>query len=172
MSFSDISTSKINDSINPFTKEKNVEKKSLDDIDINRNYEFNKNDEDVIDKLEKKIFKADISDNFTRENQISCSVHDVIDVPKKKIKDEELILSDDKIKNKIKKRIMEKEIEEDNEIRKKEKIIEENKIKKVIKVAQIEKNKIKKSTIKLFLKYILFLFLVTGVIIAFIIYIL
>ena len=66
---------------------------------------------------------------------------------------------------------MEKEIEEDNEKRKNEKIIEEKKIKKVMVFANKEKNKIKKSTIKLFLKYMLALILVTGIIIILIIYI-
>ena len=169
MSFSDISTSKINESSNPFRNKKNLVKISLDDIYIDKN--DNENDEDVIDKIEKRIYNATISDNFTRENQISNSVHDVIDVPKKKIKDEELILSDDKIKKKIKRKIMEKEIEEDNEKRKNEKIIEEKKIKKVMVFANKEKNKIKKSTIKLFLKYMLALILVTGIIMILIIYI-
>ena len=169
MSISDISTSKINESTNPFRNKQNLVKISLDDIDINKN--SNEDDEDVIDKIEKKIYKATFSDNFTRENQISNSVHDVIDVPKKKIKDEELILSDDRIKKKLKRKIMEKEIEEDNEKRKNEKIIEEKKIKKVMAFANKEKNKVKKSTIKLFLKYMLALILVTGIIIILIIYI-
>ena len=169
MSISDISTSKINESTNPFRNKQNLVKISLDDIDINKN--SNEDDEDVIDKIEKKIYKATFSDNFTRENQISNSVHDVIDVPKKKIKDEELILSDDRIKKKLKRKIMEKEIEEDNEKRKKEKIIEEKKIKKVMAFANKEKNKVKKSTIKLFLKYMLALILVTGIIMILIIYI-
>ena len=169
MSISDISTSKINESTNPFRNKQNLVKISLDDIDINKN--SNEDDEDVIDKIEKKIYKATFSDNFTRENQISNSVHDVIDVPKKKIKDEELILSDDRIKKKLKRKIMEKEIEEDNEKRKNEKIIEEKKIKKVMAFANKEKNKVKKSIIKLFLKYMLALILVTGIIIILIIYI-
>ena len=169
MSISDISTSKINESTNPFRNKQNLVKISLDDIDINKN--SNEDDEDVIDKIEKKIYKETFSDNFTRENQISNSVHDVIDVPKKKIKDEELILSDDRIKKKLKRKIMEKEIEEDNEKRKNEKIIEEKKIKKVMAFANKEKNKVKKSTIKLFLKYMLALILVTGIIIILIIYI-
>ena len=66
---------------------------------------------------------------------------------------------------------MEKEIEEDNEKRKNEKIIEEKKIKKVMAFANKEKNKVKKSIIKLFLKYMLALILVTGIIIILIIYI-
>ena len=169
MSISDISTSKINESTNPFRNKQNLVKISLDDIDINKN--SNEDDEDVIDKIEKKIYKATFSDNFTRENQITNSVHDVIDVPKKKIKDEELILSDDIIKKKLKRKIMEKEIEEDNEKRKNEKIIEEKKIKKVMAFANKEKNKVKKSIIKLFLKYMLALILVTGIIIILIIYI-
>ena len=169
MSISDISTSKINESTNPFRNKQNLVKISLDDIDINKN--SNEDDEDVIDKIEKKIYKATFSDNFTRENQITNSVHDVIDVPKKKIKDEELILSDDRIKNKLKRKIMEKEIEEDNEKRKNEKIIEEKKIKKVMAFANKEKNKVKKSIIKLFLKYMLALILVTGIIMILIIYI-
>ena len=169
MSISDISTSKINESTNPFRNKQNLVKISLDDIDINKN--SNEDDEDVIDKIEKKIYKATFSDNFTRENQITNSVHDVIDVPKKKIKDEELILSDDRIKKKLKRKIMEKEIEEDNEKRKNEKIIEEKKIKKVMAFANKEKNKVKKSIIKLFLKYMLALILVTGIIIILIIYI-
>lgn len=169
MSFSDISMSKINESSNPFGVKKNLEKISLDDIDSNKNYDINENYEDIIDKIEKKISKSRMKDNFIRENQISNSVHEVIDVPKKKIKDEELILSDDRIKRKIKKKIMEKEIEEDNEKRKKEKKIEENKIKKVMKFINKEKNKIRKSTIKLFLKYMLSLILLTGIIISLII---
>ena len=169
MSISDISTSKINESTNPFRNKQNLVKISLDDIDINKN--SNEDDEDVIDKIEKKIYKATFSDNFTRENQITNSVHDVIDVPKKKIKDDELILSDDRIKKKLKRKIMEKEIEEDNEKRKNEKIIEEKKIKKVMAFANKEKNKVKKSIIKLFLKYMLALILVTGIIILLIIYI-
>ena len=169
MSISDISTSKMNESTNPFRNKQNLVKISLDDIDINKN--SNEDDEDVIDKIEKKIYKATFSDNFTRENQITNSVHDVIDVPKKKIKDEELILSDDRIKKKIKRKIMEKEIEEDNEKRKKERKNEENKIKKMMIFAKEKNNKIKKSTVILFLKYMLALILVTGIIIILIIYI-
>ena len=64
MSISDISTSKINESTNPFRNKQNLVKISLDDIDINKN--SNEDDEDVIDKIEKKIYKATFSDNFTR----------------------------------------------------------------------------------------------------------
>ena len=169
MSISDTSTSKINESSNPFRSKKNLVKINLDDIYINKNDD--EKDEDIIDKIEKKIYKANISDNFTRENQISNSVHDIIDVPKKKIKDEELILSDDRIKKKLKRKIMEKEIEEDNEKRKKERKNEENKIKKMMIFAKEKNNKIKKSTVILFLKYMLALILVTGIIIILIIYI-
>ena len=79
---------------------------NIDDVDIN--------------KIEEKLNHQKNPELFTRENQYSVPVDEIIEVPKKKIKDENKILKDEQRNEQIKKQIMEKE----NQIDKKEREIE------------------------------------------------
>ena len=171
ISYSDISSSKMpNDSSNPFRlKNSSLIKIGLDQID--KNIDINENANEYINKIENKIEKRNHPDLYSRENQISKSVDEVIDIPKKKIKDEELILSDDKIKNQIKKKIMEEEYEKDKKKRKIEKDIDDKKIKELLKINETNRVKVKKNTILLFLKYMAIILFITGIIVYFILWV-
>ena len=78
------------------------------------------NNETIINEIEKKINARNDLELFARENQLTKEVEEVIEVPKKIIKDEANILSEDLKQNQIKKQIREKENEKDKEKRQKE----------------------------------------------------
>ena len=74
-----------------------------------------------------------------------------------------------KWRNIFKRKKIEEENKEDKEKRKIEKEKDEEKIKELLKINEINRIKVKKNTIVLFFKYMLFLLIVTGIIIYFII---
>ncbi len=61
--------------------------------------------ESEINEIEKKLSLSNKPELFTRENQVSKDVEEVIDVPKKIIKDEARIISEDFKQNEIKKQM-------------------------------------------------------------------
>ena len=151
-----------------FQNKNSLIKISIDEKDKSTN--INENDIESINKIEKKYDNRQKFDFFKRENQVSISIEEVIiGVPKKKMRDERLILSDDKMKKHIQKKKIEEENKEDKEKRKIEKEKDEEKIKELLKINEINRIKVKKNTIVLFFKYMLFLLIVTGIIIYFII---
>ena len=85
ISISEFTTSKINNSSNPYsTNQSALVKLNVEDMD--KNIDFN---EDDIDKIEEKLSNFKQYKNtelFTRENQVSRAVDEVIEVPKKKLK--------------------------------------------------------------------------------------
>ena len=95
---------------------------------------------------------------------------EVIEVPKKKIKDEVNILSDDKRQNQIKKQIRIKEDEEDKEKRKIEMDLNSKKMEEYNQQMKILKIKIRKKTTIAFLKYLLLIIIISGSLIGLIIY--
>ena len=163
----EIYSTKINNSTNPYNANQSaLVKLNIEEYD--KDLDFNEED---IDKIEEKITKLNqrkINENFIRENQISKAVDEIIEVPKKKMKDEANILSDDQRENQIKKQIRELENEQDKEKRKIE--IDKNIKKKEVYRQQLKIRNIKKKFIILFIKYVLILLLLTGVIIFLIIY--
>ena len=163
----EIYSTKINNSTNPYNANQSaLVKLNIEECD--KDLDFNEED---IDKIEEKITKLNqrkINENFIRENQISKAVDEIIEVPKKKMKDEANILSDDQRENQIKKQIRELENEQDKEKRKIE--IDKNIKKKEVYRQQLKIRNIKKKFIILFIKYVLILLLLTGVIIFLIIY--
>ena len=131
----DITTSKINNSAVNCVYNSALVKLNLEEME--KGNDFNEID---IDKIEQKLFRLKNPELFTRENQISKAVEEIIEVPKKKIINEIKILSEDKKQNQIKKQIMEKENEQDNQKRKIEMDINAKKIKEYN--DKVKKNKL------------------------------
>ena len=169
ISISEFTTSKINNSSNPYsTNQSALVKLNVEDMD--KNIDFN---EDDIDKIEEKLSNFKQYKNtelFTRENQVSRAVDEVIEVPKKKIKDELNILSDDKRQTQIKKQIRIKEDEQDKEKRKIEMDLNSKKMEEFNEQMKILKIKIRKKTIIAFLKYLFLIIIISGSLICLIIY--
>ena len=164
--YSDQSTTKINNSSNPVNVvHSGLVKLNVDEADKDLNF-----NETEINKIEEKINKLKNPELFTRENQISRAVDEIIEVPKKIIKDEANILSDEKKQNQIKKKMMEIENEEEKEKRKIETDINSKRIKDFKDKVQKIRFKYKKKAIILFIKYCLLILLVAGFIIFLIIY--
>ena len=85
-----------------FQNKNSLIKISIDEKDKSTN--INENDIENINKIEKKYDNRQKFDFFKRENQVSISIDEVIiEVPKKKMRDERLIISDDKMKKHIQK---------------------------------------------------------------------
>ena len=126
--------------------------------------------ESEINEIEKKLSLSNKPELFTRENQVSKDVEEVIDVPKKIIKDEASIISEDFKQNEIKKQMRERENEKDKEKRQKELDIDAKKIEEYKKNVKIYNLKIRKKTIILFFKYLLLILLISGFLIFLIIY--
>ena len=170
ISISEFDTSKINNSSNLYSANQSALVK-LNVEDMDKNIDFNEND---IDKIEEKLSNFKQYQNtelFTRENQVSRAVdEEVIEVPKKKIKDEVNILSDDKRQTQIKKQIRIKEDEEDKEKRKIEMDLNSKKMEEYKNQMKILKIKIRKKTIIAFLKYLLLIIIISGSLIGLIIY--
>ena len=116
--------------------------------------------ESDIDKIERKINDINNPEIFTRENQISKPVDEIIEVPKIKITDEKNILSEDKKQNKIKQKLREKEAEQDKEKRIIENDIEKIKKKKLSVEYKTFNLKIKKKKIKKIGKILLLIILI------------
>ena len=129
---------------------------NIDDVDIN--------------KIEEKLNHQKNPELFTRENQYSVPVDEIIEVPKKKIKDENIILRDEQRNEQIKKQIMEKE----NQIDKKEREIEnaknEEKIKQFNDRVKRFKRIRKKKNLILYIEIVVIAILITTFIILLIIY--
>ena len=156
----EIYSTKINNNTIPYNaNQSGLVKLNIEECD--KDLDFNEED---IDKIEEKIAnlnKRKINEYFIRENQISKAVDEIIEVPKKKMKDEVNILSDDKRNNQIKKQIRELENEQDKEKRKIE--IDKNIKKKEDYRQKLKLNrKNKKKALILFIKYIIILFLISG----------
>ena len=165
--YSDQSTTKINNNSNQFNNviQSGLVKLNVDEADKDLNF-----NETEINNIEEKINKLKNPELFTRENQISRGVDEIIEVPKKIIKDEANILSDEKKQNQIKKKMMEIENEEEKEKRKIETDINSKRIKDFKDKVQKIRFKYKKKAIILFIKYCLLILLVAGFIIFLIIY--
>lgn len=161
----DITTSKINNSAVNCVYNSALVKLNLEEME--KGNDFNEID---IDKIEQKLFRLKNPELFTRENQISKAVEEIIEVPKKKIINETKILSEDKKQNQIKKQIMEKENEQDNQKRKIEMDINAKKIKEYN--DKIKKNKLllKKKNAIVFIKYCLLIAFISISLICLIIY--
>ena len=163
---SDTSITGINNSKTPYNGVQSaLVKLKVDDNEIDKNAEIT---ESVIDKIERKINNIKNPELFTRENQLSRAVDEIIEVPKIKIKDESNILSEDKKQNQLKKKLREEENEQDKEKRKIENDNEIKMKKKYLEKFNVYKLKIKKENIKIAMKYI-FLFLLIGAAIIFLI---
>lgn len=161
----DITTSKINNSAVNCVYNSALVKLNLEEME--KGNDFNEID---IDKIEQKLFRLKNPELFTRENQISKAVEEIIEVPKKKIINETKILSEDKKQNQIKKQIMEKENEQDNQKRKIEMDINAKKIKEYN--DKVKKNKLllKKKNAIVFIKYCLLIAFISISLICLIIY--
>ena len=162
----DIALSKINNtssSFNPINSA--LVKLNIDYMDKPKNF-----DDNDIEKIEKKLSHLKNPELFTRENQISRSIEEVIDVPKKIIKDEASILSDENKRNIIKKKIMEKENEKDNQKRKIEMDLNEQKIKEFN--DKVKKSKLlrKRRNICLFIKLSSIIIIISFILICIVIY--
>ena len=158
-------SSKINNSSNPFnTNQSALVKLNVEDAD--KDLDFN---EDDIDKIEKKLGKIKDLDLFSRENQISKAVDEIIEVPKKIIKDELNILSDDKKQNRIKEQMREKEQEQEQKQRKIEMEINSKKMKKYKDKVKIYNLEIKRKNLLLIAKYLLIIVIISISIITLII---
>ena len=129
------------------------------------------NKEDDINKIEEKYNQTNKVELFTRQNQYSKGVDEIIKVPKKIIKDEANILSDDKKENQIKNEIRKKENEQDEQKRKKEMELKSNQIKEYNDKIKNYLQTIKKKKFKLFIKYAIILVLIGAFLICLIIYI-
>ena len=163
---SDSSTVKINNSTAPYNGiQSALVKLNVDDADNDLNF-----NETEINKIEEKLGRIKNPELFTRENQISRAVDEVIEVPKKKIRDEAYILSDDKKQNQIKKQILELEKEEEKEKRKIETDINKQRIKDYKDKVQKIRNKNNKKIIIFFLKYLLLIILIAAFLIFLIIF--
>ena len=138
--------------------------------DKNLNY---KNDNDI-DKIEERLFQIKKQDLFIRENQISRPVDEIIVIPKKKIKDEVKILSEykkERIKiNEIRK--IEKEKDNINRKLEMEKNFENFKRynDKKNSLYKIYKKKVRKENIKFFVKYVMLILVLAGLLIMLIIF--
>ena len=75
----DITTSKINNSAVNCVYNSALVKLNLEEME--KGNDFNEID---IDKIEQKLFRLKNPELFTRENQISKAVEEIIEVPKKK----------------------------------------------------------------------------------------
>ena len=162
----DIALSKINNttsSIAPINSA--LVKLNIDDMDKANNF-----DDNDIEEIEKKLSHFKNTELFTRENQISRSIQEVIDVPKKIIKDEANILSDENKRNIIKKKIMEKENEQDNQKRKIEMDLNEQKIKEFN--DKVKKSKLlrQRRNICLFIKFTSIIIIISLILICLVIY--
>ena len=127
------------------------------------------NHETVINQIEKKLYLGNNLDLFSRENHISKEVEEIIEVPKKIIKDEVHLISEDIKQNQIKKQIREKEDEQDKEKKQKEIDINTKRIEEYKKHINIYKIKIQKKYLILFFKYLALILLISGFIIFLII---
>ena len=112
---------------------------------------FNDND---IEKIEQKLYELKNKDIFIRENQISRPVDEIIKVPKKIIKDEIKIISEDKMEKRKKNQIYKIEKEKDNIKRKMEMEINSKKIKRFNDKIKNIKQKIKTKNKKFLCIYI------------------
>ena len=156
------STSQFNGNQSALVKLKREEHSNIMNTDIT---------ESVIDKMEKKISNIKNSELFSRENQISKPVDEIIEVPKKKIKEEIYILSEDKKQNQIKQKLREKEAEEDKEKRKIESDIDKIKKKKLFDKFKAHNLKFKKKNIIKFGKILLLILLIYFAFICLLIFI-
>ena len=162
----DIALSKINNTTSSITPINSaLVKLNIDDMDKANNF-----DDNDIEEIEKKLSHFKNPELFTRENQISRSVEEVIDVPKIIIKDEANILSDENKRNKIKKEMMEKENEQDNQKRKIEKDLNEQKIKEFN--DKVKKSKLlrQRRNICLFIKLTSIIIIISLILICLVIY--
>ena len=168
--------------LNKFIKEKNNEKtKSSNHFPINNNSnQFNinqsalvklteeeqtkdlENNEKEINEIEKKLYFGNNLDLLSRENHISKEFEEVIEVPKKIIKDEVNLISEDIKQNQIKKEIIEKENKQDKEKRQKEIDVNTKRIEEYSKHIDIYNLKNKKKYILLFFKCLALILLITG----------
>ena len=164
----DIALSKINNTSNSITPINSaLVKLNMDDIEKTNNVDDNK-----IEKIEKKLELCPLKDSelYIRKNEISKPIEEVIKVPKINMKDEADILRDEKKRNKSKKEIMEKEIEQDNEIKKKEKDSNEKKIKEFNDKVKEIKILNKRRNIFLFIKFLCIILIITFILICLVIY--
>ena len=162
----DIALSKINNTSNSIAPiNSQLVKLNIDDMDKVNNF-----DDNDIEEIEKKLSHVNNPELFTRENQISRAIDEVIDVPKKIIKDEASILSDENKRNIIKKKKMEKENEQDNQKRKIEMDLNEQKIKEFN--DKVKKSKLlkKRRNICLFLKFTSIILFISFILICLVIY--
>ena len=167
VSISQLSTSKENNSTTPYNvNQSGLVKLNIEEAEVDKDIDFNEND---IDKIEEKIARLKNPELFTRENQISLAVDEIIEVPKKKMKDEINILSDDKKKKRIQNQIREKEKEEDKKERKIEIDKNSKRIKEYNEVLKMKKIKLKKNLCILCVKYFLLIILISSLLIALII---
>ena len=133
-------TFKINNNSNLFNaKDSGLVKLNIDEIDKDLDF-----DEVEIDKIEKKLNRFTNQELFTRENQVSRAVDEIIEVPKKNMKEEVNILSDYNKKNRIKDQLREKEEEQDKQQRKIELEKNSKKIEKIKNKIKIYKHQIRK----------------------------
>ena len=166
--YSESSTFKLNNIINENNDNKNVLIKLREE---GKEKDLDKNDIDI-DKIEKKLSQMKKQEFFIRENQISIPVDEIIEVPKKKIKDEAKIISEDKIEKIKKNQIRRMEKENDNIKRKMEMEINSKKIKRFNDKIKTYKLRLRKETIKYFCKIITIItliFFITGLVIVLII---
>lgn len=164
--YSESSTFKLNNILNPYTESQYGLQKLNEEI---FDKDYNNNDIDI-DKIEKRLAQMKKQEFFIRENQISRPVDEIIEVPKKIIKDEIKILSEDK-KETIKiNQIRKIEKEKDNIKRKMEMEINSKKIKRYNDKVNIYNLRIRKETIKFFVKFISLIVIIAGLIIVLIIF--
>ena len=149
--------SKIKNSLNPFNANQSALVK-LNIDDINKDLDF---DDVEIDKIEKKLNRFKNQELFTRENQVSRAVDEIIEVPKKNMKEEVNILADYKKKNRIKDQLREKEEEQDKKQRKIELENNSKKMEKLKDKIKIYKHQLKKKVLCMFLKYLIIILFIS-----------
>ena len=163
--YSESSNIKLNNNINEYNDNRTGLKKLNEEV-INK--DSNNNDIDI-DKIEERLSQMTKQEFFIRENQISRPVDEIIEVPKKKIKDEVKILSEDKLSNIKKNQIRKIEKEKDNIKRKMEMEINSKKIKRYNDKVNIYKLKIRKKSLKNYCKLVALIIVITGLVIVLII---
>ena len=162
----DIALSKMNNTSSSFTPINSaLVKLNIDDMD-----NIKKIDDIDIEEIEKKLSHLNNPELYTRENQISRSIEDVIKIPRKIIKDEANILSDEKKRNIIKKKEMEKENEQDNQKRKIEMDLNEQKIKAFNDKLKQRKLLKRRKIICILIKFSGIIIIISSIIICLIIY--
>ena len=122
-----------------------------------------------IEKIEQKLSEMKNQEFFIRENQISHPVDEIIKVPKKIIKDEAKIISEDKMEKRKKNQVYKIEKEKDNIKRKMEMEINSKKIKRFNDKIKNIKQKIKNKNKKFLCIYITIIIVITVLIIILII---